>query len=322
MKRRPLASILTTVMAFLAGCSAGEAIRTPSVIQITPPVEMRIVEGKLLNQINRLEKDMPRANSEGFVVPTDEQKQIFSTIVTDLRTSNLQNAFSAASANGYELIWYTDQNDDNAVEYVLREADPSKNGWGLYVFRADTSSSVIIEAPHPIYDEGTPTLAAGIFRTLDARALLVAGAHRDANRDGSADAAAKPQSIFQAVHESELQQSIAFTGSAVVLQIHGFSASKHPAYPHVIISYEHSNDINPVDLVKGQQLASRITSTLNDKGIKSGLCGSDQWRDLCGLTNIQATLMVQGVFIHIELDETIRENDKKFIDAFALVFGN
>jgi len=322
MKSLPLASLLTSILILLSGCSAGKETPAPSTIQITPPTDIRFVEGKLLNQITRLEKDMPRANSDGFVVPTDSQKQIFSTLVTDLRTGNLKSALSAASANEYELLWYTDQNDDNAVDYVLREADPSKNGWGLYVFRADTNSSVIIEAPHPIYDEGTPTLAADLFRALDARALLVAGAHRDANRDGSADVSGKPQSIFQAVHETELQQAIASTGSGIILQIHGFRASKHPAYPHVIISLEQGNNLNPIDLVKGKQLASDIEKALNNAGIKTGLCGGGEWLDLCGATNVQATLMTQGIFIHIELDESIRGNDKKFIEALISVLAN
>lgn len=322
MKYLPFASILSTVLILLAGCSARKGPSTPSTLQVTPPSDMRVVEGKLLNQITRLEKDMPRANSEGFVVPTDEQKQIFSTIVADLRSGQLERALAAASTYEYELLWYTDQNDDNAVDYVLREVDPSKNGWGLYVFRVDATSNVIIEAPHPIYDEGTPALATNIFRALNARALLVAGAHRDANRDGSADVSDNPQSIFQAVHESELQQSIASTGSVIILQIHGFSSSKHPAYPHVIISYEHGKDTNPVEWAKGQQLANRIVSALKDAGVKTGLCGGDEWRDLCGSTNIQAALMTQGIFIHIELDETIREDDKEFIDALSSVLGN
>lgn len=321
MKTLPVASFLTFVLILLAGCSAGAGASTPSTLQVTPPANMHVVEGKLLNQIGRLEKNMPRAGSEGFLVPTEAQKEIFSELVANIRNGNLAPALSSASTNGYELLWYVDQNDDNAVSYVLRESDPSKRGWGLYIFRANTASNVIIEAPHPLFDEGTPALATNLFRALDARALLVAGAHRDANHDGSADASSNPQTIFQATHESELQQSILSTGAGIILQIHGFASSKHPAYPQVIISYEHGSNINPVDLVKGQQLAGRIVDALNNKGIKTGLCNGDQWRDLCGATNIQGTMMTQGIFIHIELDETIRTNDKKFIEVMVSIFA-
>lgn len=317
MKRLRLFPILPVVFALFTGCSSEKVAQTPPPISIAPPPGMQVVEGKLRNQISLLEKSMPRADSQGFVVPTGEEKNIFFNIIADLRTGELGDALTAATTNGYVLIWYMDQNDDNSVSYILREAKPSQKGWGLFVLRVATNSNVIVEAPHPLFDEGTPDVALDVYRALDARALLVAGAHRDANRDGSADASSNAQTIFQAVHESELQQSIDSTGSVIVLQIHGFSANKHPAYPRVVISYEHGNNMNPVDMVKGQQLASRIVNALKDKGVKTGLCGTGEWRDLCGATNIQAMLMTRGIFIHIELDESIRTNDKRFIEALV-----
>lgn len=82
----------------------------------------------------------------------------------------------------------------------------------------------VIEAPHPLTDEGTPTVALAIYRVLNTHALLVGGAHRDANQDGSADVAHNPQTIFQVFHAT-------FGENAIVLQIHGFAANKHPDYP-------------------------------------------------------------------------------------------
>ena len=98
MKPPRLASSLTFSLIVLAACSQGEETRTPPTLQVTPPANMRVVEGKLLNQITRIEKDMPRAGSQGFVVPTDEQKLIFTTLATDLRTGHLEKAMSAATA--------------------------------------------------------------------------------------------------------------------------------------------------------------------------------------------------------------------------------
>jgi hypothetical protein len=315
-------TVLTFCLALFTACSTAKVTPNPPVLQVTPPLDMQMVEGKLINQVGRLENAMPRASSEGFVVPTDAEKNFFSNIVTSMRSNDLGTAMTDANSNGYELLWYTDLNDDNAVSYVLREVVPSKRGWGLYVFRAATNSHVIIEAPHPLFDEGTPALSVKIYRALEARALLIAGAHRDANRDGSADVSHDPQSIFQAIHDEELKQSIALTGSAIILQIHGFSAAKHPAYPHVIISYEHGKDINPIDLVKGQQLASGMAKKLNDKGIKTSTCGTGEWRDLCGGFNVQASQLTRGIFIHIELDETVRSDDAKFIEALMTALGN
>lgn len=322
MKTSAFTFLLLLFLFLLPGCSLKEAVSTPSTFEVTPPANMQVVEGKLLNQVTRLENSLPKAGSGGFIIPTDAQKQVFGNIVADLRAGNLEQASVTATDSNYELLWYVDQNDNNSVDFVLREIDPSKNGWGLFVFRADTTSNLIIEAPHPVFDEETPKVSVDLFRALKARAVLVAGAHRDANPGGTADASSNPQTIFEAVHEAELQQSINSTGTGIILQIHGFASSKHPAYPHIIISYEHGANMNPVDLIKGQQLAARLVKSLNDKGIQAGLCDGSQWRDLCGSTNIQSSMMTQGIFIHIELDETIRAKDKKFQEILLSVFSD
>jgi hypothetical protein len=47
----------------------------------------------------------------------------------------------------------------------------------------------------------------------------------------------------------------------------------------------------------------------------------DAWRDLCGRTNGQGATSNGAIFIHIELDERIRRNDKAFVAALVQVFG-
>jgi hypothetical protein len=56
-------------------------------------------------------------------------------------------------------------------------------GWGLLVVpstRAAVSRIIHISAPHPLFDTGTPTQAAAIFKRTGAKSLLVAGRHRAA----------------------------------------------------------------------------------------------------------------------------------------------
>ena len=109
-----------------------------------------------------------------------------------------------------------------------------KKGWGLFLFRRETGSNVIVEAPHPLYDQQTPSVAMSVYSALDARALLIAGAHRDANGDGAADAAHNPETAFQAIHSA-----LVSSGSPVVLQFHSFAASKHPGFPQVVLDGDH-----------------------------------------------------------------------------------
>lgn len=315
--KKKLTFFIFMLIVFIAGCQPAHETPNPLVVNLTPPAGMQVVQGKLLNQVARLEDALPRAGTEGFVVPTDEQKNIFSVIVAGLNENRPLEALTSATQNGYDLLWYSDANDGNAISYVLRETDPSLRGWGLYIFRVASASNVILEAPHPLSDEGTPALSVDLYRALDARAVLIAGAHRDANAGGSADAAHNPQTIFQAVHESEVGQIFNANQTPIVLQIHGFAASKHPDYPHVIVSYEHSGVINLADLLAGQMVENKIVAALKSLGIKVGTCNGGEWRDLCGQTNVQSELMTRGIFIHIELDETIRDKSKKFIEAMV-----
>ena len=313
--------ILHLSLGLLAGCAPMAAAPAGPAAEVSPPPGMPVLEGTLMNQVTRLEKDLPRAATEGFTIPEDAEMTAFSDIPADLREGRLELALTSAQANAYELFWYTDRNDKGAVSYLLREADPSRKGWGVYAFRVATESSLIVEAPHPLADADTPSVSVAIYRDLNARALLIAGAHRDANRDGSADAAHDPQTVFQAIHESELRQSLSSTDSAIVLQIHGFAASSHPAYPQVIVSYEHGRDINPANLVQGQLIESAIVKALQQRGVEAGTCGGGQWRDLCGSTNIQASTMSQGLFIHLELDDSVRREDKQLRAALADALG-
>ena len=246
--------ILILLFGLATGCRPDLTTPIPTTLAITPPPGIPTLEGKLLNQVNRLEDALPRARSEGFVVPTDADLALFSRLISDLRAGSPTDALTAAASRGYELFWYADKNDEGAVSYLLRESDPASRGWGLYVLRVLPASDVIIEAPHPISDDGTPAVAVKMFRALDARALLIAGAHRDANKDGSADAAHSPQTVFEAVHEAELQAVLDNGAEAIVLQVHGFASNKHPEYPQVILAYEHGSLVNAFDLLKGPEI--------------------------------------------------------------------
>jgi hypothetical protein len=274
------------------------------------------IEGSFRNQISYLEEKMPRANSEGYVVPSETEQGDFGELVVMISADDLARAAQLTTRNHYELIHYTDRGDDNAVSYLLREQKPIQKGWGLYAFRVDSKSNIIIEAPHPRYDRRTPTVAMNIYRALDARALLIAGAHRNANSDGSADVAHAPESIFHSVHVALSQEIKTATGDVIILQIHGFHTSKHDGYPQAVFGFGEKLQGREVTLAKALERA------FSEQGITVGLCTGYSWQDLCGTTNVQASVTNGGVFVHIELDEKLRKNDDPLIAALVQVFGN
>ena len=290
---------------------------SPSIASAMPAQTLAIdtIKGSLRNQISNLEDKMPRADSERYLVPTDQEQTAFADLVSSLEAEDLIKSAQLAAENRYTLNYYVDRGDENAMSYLLREMKPIQKGWGLYAFRANSTSNIIIEAPHPRYDRRTPSVALDIYRALDARALLIAGAHRNANADGSADMSHVKKSIFQSVHVALSQEVEAASEEVIILQIHGFHTSKHAGYPQAVFGF--GAKIQPKELT----LAQKLEAALAKQGINVGLCTGDVWQDLCGTTNAQASTTSGVVFIHIELDENMRKRDDALIKALVEVFG-
>ena len=74
-------------------------------------------------------------------------------------------------------------------EYIIlyEKNDSKRKYWGTYVFRLYESEPYIIENPRPVYEVNSFEYATSLFEQLNARALLIAGAHPFANSDGQAD---------------------------------------------------------------------------------------------------------------------------------------
>lgn len=310
---------LVSLVIFLTGCSfsgARSVTATPRapVTVIAPTMEVRQIAGHLRNQIEQLEESMPAAESEAYVVPTAQEQAAFAELVSALQTDDPLHAAQLAAENHYELLRYTDLDDNKAESYLLRELKPIEKGWGLYLFRvgAAASGKILVEAPHPLADAGTPLVAVHAYQALHPRALLIAGAHRDANADGSADVAHADQSIFQSIHAALLKQ----TKNLVVLQIHGFDGSKRPDYPQLVLGLDGIS----TDAQKNT-LAQKISSALTSQQISVGICDGKRWKDLCGATTLQANTLNHEIFIHLELDSSLRPQDKSFVAALKRVFA-
>ena len=293
------------------------AIPTPTPYTWATPTAASVIDtiqGSFRNQISYLEENMPRADSEGFVVPTEKEQEDFAELVFMLGTQDPAGAAQLATQNDFTLTYYEDRGDEYAMSYLLRENKPIQKGWGLYAFRMNSRSNIIIEAPHPLYDRRTTSVALDIYRALDARALLIAGAHRNANSDGSADAAHTTESIFHSVHDALSQDIQTASGDVIILQIHGFHTSKHAGYPQAVFGFGETMQAAEFAIAK------ELEGAFAEQGLNVGLCTGDVWRDLCGTRNTQGSLD-GAVFIHIELDEKLRRNDDPLVAALVQVFG-
>jgi hypothetical protein len=325
MQIAPTFLLLSLIMMLsFVGCTPRSNPVPPLPLTPQPPLTPAIatvadtVKGSFRNQISLLESNMPRAKSESYAPPTNVEQADFDRLTSAIIENDLARAVQLATQNNYQLNYYVDRGDNYSVSYLLREQKPIQKGWGLYAFRLDSTSKIIVEAPHPLYDKKTPSIALDVYRALDARALLIAGAQRNANRDGSADVAHASESIFQSVHLTLSHELQSAAGDVIILQIHGFHASKHEGYPQVVFG------LGEKPLPREVAIAQKITEALSEQGISSGVCTGveSNLMELCAKTNVQGLTTKDATFIHVELDEKIRQNDEAFIAALVEVFGN
>jgi hypothetical protein len=252
---------------------------------------------------------MPGAFTEGFVLPGKADQQAFRDTVLFIMDHEIEAAARLASTFNYELVRFSDQADSHSVSYILRELQPIEYGWGLYIFRGQSFREIVIEAPHPVADVKTSTVALHLYRALDAKALIVAGTHRDANIDGSADPTHNEDGIFQVAHSTLFQPGEEPDDKMIFLQIHGYSTARHPDYPEVIIGYNWEND------PEKDRILARMVESMQKHSIQVGICDGRKYQGLCGTSNTQRQATDGGVFLHFELSEAIRQDNQVLVKA-------
>ncbi len=199
--------------------------------------------GGLISELQRIGAQMPGSGSEGMRVPSVAQLLAWSAIIEAASRNDLETACRLIAAQGfpYQVVEFIDRPHQSERVVMLRENLPVTTGWGTYVLRPDPGRDLLIEVPHPLADSRTRTEGAVLFRSLSARALLVAGAHRCANAAPAncggttiacgqvgpyreSDVAHATQTMFQAAH----QALAACAGESLTIQLHGNSLATCP----------------------------------------------------------------------------------------------
>ncbi len=208
------------------------------------------IDGFLREQILERKGSIAGAGSELYQLPPDEALLFFDEEVVaplvqvvestrhaadgsdpvDAAPSNhadqddLRAVHASAAALGYGVARYRDR--DSGREYVVldeaKSAASERKYWGTYVFRLGPSRPFIIEIPHPLAERNTFEYGVALFEKLEARMLLVAGAHPHANADGSSNVNSPrfPKSLYNLVHQVALRELAA--ESLLVVQVRAF----------------------------------------------------------------------------------------------------
>ncbi len=307
--------LLTVLVLTLAGCRQAMVIKeipyTNDDIATAPSNTHPDFETKLQN----LENTMPGPHTNTYRIPRLVDQQAFQALVKAVLQHDLPNAKQLANTVNYELLDLTDSASADAESYVLQETATPFQGWGMYFFRVLPASNIVIEAPHPITDENTVNVALHLYRSLHAKALLIAGARRDTNNDDSADVAHASESIFQTVHQTLFAENGQPDTTIIFLQIHGYAAEDHPTLPAVVIGYNWQND--PAK----DALLNRIVSAMEANHLTVGTCHERDYSGVCGTTNIQRQVTNGGIFLHLELSAALRAHDAALVQALQIALG-
>jgi hypothetical protein len=291
-----------------------EPLPSPSPSPVPAP-DLPVYTGKMENLIFELEGYAPRKESMGFVQPDETALRDFEDVVDRLFEGDAAGAAELAAKYDYDLVIYHTWDENDPAYYLLRERIPIRRGWGMYLFQLDacqnSSQAIISQAPHILADIGTPMIAMEAFRSLKGCALMIGGAHRDANRDDSADIAHNPLTVYLAVQTALVRH---VGQAAYIIQFHGFSAGKHPGYPSIVLGAYQFEDATSND-----QLV-QLADVLNTYGISTSICDGSNWTALCGETNVLGGYLNEGTFVHVEMDEMARSNPVPLIQNLVEIY--
>jgi hypothetical protein len=278
-----------------------------------------IESGDFVTKAISLESLAFGTGSNLYVAPTQNQRNDFAALAATLLAGDLNSADAQAMALNYNLVEFTDNVSQN-VYYGLTEQlvdNKPTRGWGSFFVNFDAVTAVLVQAPHPKFDSNTPEIAARAFQLASARGYLLAGAHRNANGQGTADVAHLPTSIFQEVH-------IAWNGPQgenTAWSIHGFDIDNddHEAFPldtdAVIsngdggISAEILAMNNEFESVGFETYAYNTLDVFDPLNVAvNGAVAGNTFSSLGGTTNVQGVYSrgLGGTFVHVEMEQSVR----------------
>jgi hypothetical protein len=325
--RLGLAALLAVAVAFASVKTQQAPVRGTS-LPLLPQTSLAdfiaVVKGRL-----------PRAASEGFVEPSQSEREAFTAAMTTALYGGLPIAEMAAL--NYETILLRDKISGRSY-IVFVEKQYNARGLGTYILGARPRRNIILEIPHPLFDIDTPEQGASIFEEMGARAMFISGTHRCANAAVSpctpagssacngmtrvSDVAHYTQNFFHAAHRATL----GLRTPPVVIQLHG---NANDSLPDVVLSDGTSRNQDE------RVLANRLRTALRSFNVSAGSCNSqaDGGLALCGGTSVQGRLSngstdactssavsSTGLFIHVEQQIDIRREPARLIDALKEVF--
>lgn len=140
--------------------------------------------------------------------------------------ADLNSASQAAEIMGYEILRYRHVGS-NSTYLILSERDNlvQRRYWGIYVFRTSEAEPYLVQIPRPLAEINVFEYAVALYERLNARFLLIGGAHPKANSDGSADLiqTSNKANLFNLAYQAALREGKSEPMLSIQCRAQGFS---------------------------------------------------------------------------------------------------
>lgn len=141
---------------------------------------------------------------------------------------------ASAAVLGLQLRWLV---DSGAGYFLLHDRDRA-GGW--VAVRLGQARNYVVEVPRPVYEAGVLEVSLSAFTDLQARALVVAGAAPDANKDGNADilATEHSRSLFTLANQVSLREMGDAPGVAMMVRALGVRPDQPAPSEDAILAFD------------------------------------------------------------------------------------
>lgn len=196
--------------------------------------------------------------------------------------------------------------------WVIREPDERRRGAGVYLIRAEpppAGTTILLQAPHADYDEGSGPIASRLYFTGDARVRGVFGSslqryqHAPRQDVNPADVAHSEDHAYQAATRAVVAPGV------VVMQLHGF-AQADTAHAAIVSAGQRAGS-TPLSTA----VAAAIAETLAVIVVRF----PEETLELGATTNVQGRVArdVGAGFVHVEMSPALRDRLRGDPDAVA-----
>ncbi|MGW7100126.1 hypothetical protein [Streptomyces sp. NPDC054838] len=234
----------------------------------------------------------------GYRVPTSGERQALTRGVALLLDGDQDAARTQLATVDFALHTVTDGLSGRRYAEVadaVSESGRDNRGWGRVYVDLDHRPRWSVQVPHPIADARTELLGARVLRGAPGGVMVIAGAHRNAGRDGAADMAHRTDSVFHGVVGELMRRDLPG------IQLHGFANESFPGRDAVVSTG--AGDRATAD-------ARELTAALRRDGRQVCTAYSERCR-LSGTENEQGQVAAGDDvrFLHLELNRTVRGDD-------------